>query len=1065
MGLSVVTGRAGSGKSRYLMAKIKELLNNPFEKIIIIVPGQLTFETEKRIIEECGTEGFLGPQVFSISRLALKILEKAGGESFLSNAQKAMACHLALMAFDNPFGGTGHLPDFEVCLAKLFTRLKSFCQTPQSIKSAAESAKGTAFGDILSDIAKIYEKYIQICGGRADTADMYVLAAKRINQAEFLRDAYVFIDGADSFSPAVMTLLKHVMALSKHTFAAFRAEGKGTDSDLFASEKRDMESLINAAAKAGLEIDIVGDLVPLDIPDRYSSKALKFLEENLYSYPYTPYCDYPDGIRIIEAEDIEQEVRALAANIIGEVKRGKRFRNISVAAGSIDKYLPAIKSVFTQCGISYFIDERRRLSENTFFSFLYSALCAAAGDFGAAEGYVYSEYSPITAQQRAALKSYTQRYALKGWHYFKKFIYGSDAQEMESTRAKAMRPLNNLIEGIGKSDARGQINSVLRFLDECGVRDKLAVLCENVDEAFAYGEKSYLVQVYDKSTEVLEGIVTIAADAPLTPKTLCGLVKTGFEAVKIAVIPPATDEVAVFDISVARLPGTDVLFAIGVQDGVWPARDDNADIIPAAQLEAMKKSGIDIGLYDPAEQKLKVYTALAKPKERLILSYNSESGQPSVIIDRIKRLFPKLAVEKPDTPLACAADIKSEVFSALAEALRGREPDEKLLSSCAYHLAGAGWRQAAQELLLRTNEAISLTPETATALYGGMRCSATRIENFYKCPYKHFLDYGLKAKPKRDYVHDRIDIGSFMHLSLDLFTKKLLDDNADIKTLTEAQTAERMLAAVNEASKQYDNGKLLEDERFNLLKVQMERELADTALRIRSHMIGSSAVIYASECTFEYELETAAGNILITGKIDRIDKAGGYFRVVDYKSSKTKLNLDELVGGTSIQLAVYIDAAKRMLADLEPAGGYYMRIGEKYCESSEQAQKDSRLAGISLCDANVLSGFSAVLPGGGFLAIDQAITKSGELSRHGAARLFSAKELNALLLFTRRMIKDAAKSIYHGNTGICPTKKACEYCDYASVCRININYAGNTIRETPSFDRERIIKECDNGNA
>ncbi len=1062
VGLSIITGRAGSGKSRFLMAKIKELLKNPYEKIIVIVPGQLTFDTEKRIMEECGTEGFLGAQVLSITRLALKILDKTGAETFLSNAQKAVACHLALLAFDSPFGGAGHLPDFEICLAELFTRLKSYCHTPQSIKYAAERTDSAVFGEKLSDIAKVYEKYTQICESRADTADMYILAAEKIKQAD-LRDAYVFIDGMDSFSPAVMILLRQLMALSKQTYAAFRAEGDGADSDLFASEKRDMDSLISAAA--GLDIEIITDPAALDIPDRYGGKAIKFLEENLYSYPYTPYRGAPDGIRIIEANDIEQEVKALAANIIGEVQRGKRFRDIAVAVGAIDKYLPAIKSVFAQCGISYFIDERRRLSENTYFSFLYSALCAAAGDYSAVEGYVFSEYSPISVRQRTALKSYTRRYALKGWHYYKKFIYGSDAREMESIREEAMRSLNTLAEGIGEIDPRAQINSIYGFLDECSVCTKIEALCENIDEAFLYGEKAYLSQLYDKSIETLGGIASIAEGSPVTPKTLCGLVKTGFESVNIAVIPPATDEVAVYDISVARLPGIDALFAVGVHDGVWPSRDDTADIIPAAQLEIIYKCGVDIGLYDPSEQKLKVYTALAKPKERLVLSYNTQTGQPSIIIDRIKRLFPKLAVEKPDMPLARVADIESEALLALAETLRGKEPDDKLLSGLSYRLANPKWRNAVWELLLRTNAAMPLDDKTASALYGGMRCSATRIENYYKCPYKHFLDYGLKLKPKRDYVHDRIDIGSYMHFTLDLFTKKLLCDSADIKKLTADETEQRMIEAANAAAEQYDNGKLLGDERFALLRMQLEKELIDTAKRVRSHMIGSGASIYASELIFENEVETEDGVISITGKIDRIDNMDGYFRVVDYKSSKTKPDLDGLAAGTSIQLAVYIDAAKRTFADLEPAGGYYMRIGEKYCESAEQARKDSRMMGISLFDADVLAGFSSVLPSGSFSAIDQALTASGELNRRGAARLFSAWEFKALLSFTRRMIKEAAKRIYRGDTQICPTDKACEYCDYGSICRFNTNYTGNTIRETAPFDRTLLSGECDNGKA
>ncbi len=1066
MQLSVVTGRAGSGKSRFLLGKIKELLKNPFEKIIVIVPGQLTFETEKRIMHECEVQGFLGLEVLSVSRLALKIIERTGSQSFLSNAQKANACHLAVSAFEKSFGGAGRLPDFEVSLAALLTWLKSYCQTPRDIKAAADKAENTAFGKKLLDISNVYEKYIQICADKADIADMYALAARETKKADFLRGAYVFIDGADSFSPAVISLLQQVIALSKHTYAAFQTEGRGVDSDLFEPSKKDMQNLILAAKEAGIETNITDRLEQFDISPRFVSRDIKFLEENIYSYPYCPYDEEPESVRIVEAKDIEQEIKELADNIIEEVKRGKRYKDIAVVAGEVDKYLSSLKTVFAQCKIPFFIDQRRALSENTFFNFLYSAVCAAAGDYAYFEGYVYSEYSPLTPKQRADLKSYAMRYALKGWHYNKIFIYGNDAKELELIRLIAIKPISVLAKALNCENGRAQTNAVRQFVDSLNVCEKLKELSESITEPFGYAEKLYTEQIYEKSVEVLEGIADITERTPVTCKMLCSLIKTGFEAVKIAVIPPTTDEVTIFDLSVARLPGIDVLFAIGVHDGVWPSRDgDNTGIIPATELEIFRKYGVNIGSYDSAEQKLKIYNVLAKPKERIVLSYNLQTGEPSVIIDRLKRLFPKLKVEKPKMPLAYVADIKSELLFGLSEALRKKQVDTRLLQSCAYHLSIPNWREYAQKLLLRTNAATDLDQNTASALYGGIRCSATRIEKFNECPFKHFIDYGLKIEHIRDYVYDRVDIGAFMHCALDVFTKKLFADNADIKELPEDDVTDRMKKAVCEAAQQYENGKIANDGRFELLSVQLEKELVNTALRIRNQLTGSNAKIFASELIFENEIVDETGNIIITGKIDRVDKAGEYFRIVDYKSSKTRPDLNAVAAGTAIQLIVYLDAAKRCYADLNPVGAYYMKIGGQFYESEEQGQKESRMLGISLSDVKVITDFSAITPKGGYLAIDQAVTLKGELNGRGAARQFTAQEIDALCLFVRKLIKDSAKRIFSGDVSISPTENACAYCGYNSICRVNESYDGNTIREKVYFDRTLLEKEFKNDNA
>jgi ATP-dependent helicase/DNAse subunit B len=649
-----------------------------------------------------------------------------------------------------------------------------------------------------------------------------------------------------------------------------------------------------------------------------------------------------------------------------------------------------------------------------------------------------------------------------GWHYMNPFWRGDDAAEIERIRSAVMKPLTHLTEAVKRGNAKQSIDAVKRFLEDCGAADKLDTFCESIDNAETRGECAYFRQIYEKSLEVLDGIARVYGEAPLDAQTLCDMVKTGFEATKIAVIPPATDEVGVFDISLSRLPGIDVLFAIGVHDGVWPARDDGPGILSAAERDTLMQSGLDTGVYDLSAEKLKVYTALAKPKEKLILSYNTQTGQPSVLIDRMKRLFPKRTVEKAGDSVMSLHGMEADVLGALSDVLRGKTPDDNLLHVASRYLHQTGWRDDAETVLLRTNEATPLDQHTAETLYGGIRCSATRIENYYKCPFRHFLDHGIKAQTPRDYVHDRIDIGTFMHLALDMFVSELIEEQVDIKTLSEAETAARMRQTVSRAVKEHDNAKLLEDERFAMQASILTRELVDTALRIRSHFVGSNAALLASEQSFSFDVPTAFGNVVITGKIDRIDTADGYYRVVDYKSSTVKFALNDFAMGLSLQLPVYIEAARRLLADsdLKPAGGYYMRIGEQYHETADEADKAARMSGISLWDADVLSAFSAVLPGGGFAAVDQALTSTGSVNARGASRLFTQNEMDALLEMSGGLIKDAAEQIYSGATDICPANaEVCQYCNYASVCQFNTEYEGNKLREPKAFDRACLGEE------
>ncbi len=1058
MGVTVVTGRAGSGKSRYLMARIKELIEDPFNKVIVIVPGALTFETEKSIMQSCGVDGILGLEVLSIQRLCYRILDCAGHFEFMTHAEKAVYCRRALDALDNPFSGVSRLPDFDTCVADLITRLKSHCQTPQTIRGAAVSTGDAALAKKLGDIADVYEKFNELSAGRLDSADMYAQAAEYADKAAFLQGTHIVIDGLDSASPAVMRLLESVMALAVDTVAAFRGAGGGSDGEIFESERRDMQRFIRAAQNSGQAVEVVDPRMQ----GRHAADALTFLEANLYSYPYRPYENEPEGIGIVEAQTLEQEVKALAAGILAEVQHGRRFRDIAVAGGSLGAYLPVIKSVFAQCGIPVFIDERRKLADNAFFDFLYKSLTAASGELTAVTGYVYSIFSPLSEDERNMLFRYAQRYAYMGWHYMNPFWRGDDAAEAERLRFAVMKPLKRLMDVVKQSGAAGSVEAVKQFLADTKAAERLSDFCDTIDSAQTRGECAYFRQVLEKSVEVLDGIARVYGDAPLDAQTLCAMVKTGFEAVKIAVIPPATDEVGVFDMSLSRLPGIDVLFAVGVHDGVLPARDDGPGILSAAERDALLACGLDTGVYDLSAEKLKIYTALAKPKEKLVLSYNVQTGQPSVLIDRIKRLYPRLAVQKAGDSVKSLGGMEADVLGAVADVLRGKTPDESLLKVCAQYLNRDGWIENTQGLLLRDNAAARLRKGSAEALYGGIRCSATRIENYYKCPFKHFLDHGIKAQTPRDYVNDRIDIGTFMHLALDLFARGLIEAQTDIKTLSEEQTSERMRQAVSKAMTDHDNGKLLEDERFSMQASIVTRELIDTALRIRSHFIGSEASLLACEQTFSFDVVTAFGSVQITGKIDRIDTAAGYYRVVDYKSSAVKFSLNDFSMGLSLQLPVYIEAARRMLHEsgMQPAGGYYMRIGEKYSDSAEDAAKEARMSGLTLWDADVQKAFSTTLPSGSLAAVDQALTSSGSLNARGASRLFEADELDALLDMSTGLIKQAAEQIYGGETAIRPANaQVCDYCGYASVCRVNTEYEGNRMREPGAFNRESLKGE------
>ena len=1056
MGVTIIKGRSGSGKSRYLKEHIRRLIKDPLKNIIVITAGSQTFETERSIIESCNVKGILGLQVLSIQRLAYALLE--GSAQFMTNADKAVVCKKALLSLGSPFHGAADTPDFTSCLASLMTRLKDYSQTPESLRSIETNDE--ALRQKLSDTADVLETYNELCGSMKDTGDMYMLAAQRAHKTDLLFGAQVIIDGMDSYSPSVMMLIQKTIELSDDVMIAFRSKGSGSEQGLFSSEESDMERFIDASRALNIEPKII----ELDDKNRrYSCSELAHLEQNLYSYPYEKYNDIVENIQLLNAKDVDSEVDMITAAILSEAASGKRYRDMAIVAGNLGSYIPILKMKLEKSGIPFFIDERRALSDNTFFDFLHKSLLAAAGDALYVPSYVFSSYSPLSDDEQHALRRYVQFYSFKGWHFYNEFWRGDDAKTAEALRIKAMQPLLRLSDKL-TGNTHTQIKAVKEFLSSCSSEERLSELCSRLAENGMNTQREYFEQINDKITAVLDGISGVFGDMHIAPAELIELVKTGCEATKIAIIPPSTDEVGIFDISVARLKNIDVLFASGVQDGVWPSKSGEPGILSEAERQTLFDSGVDLGITDLNAEKLKVYTALVKPKDKLYISYNDASA-PSVLIDRIKRIFPELNAET-ETAVCSQCTDNALILSAISESLSKGSFSQTLIETGAHFIKQTGWKQHTEEVLQRTNAALSLEKETAIELYGGIKCSATRIENYYQCPFAHFISRGIKAQPYREYVGDSMDTGSFLHLALDIFAKQLLDDSKDIKKLSENQTTKEMELAADSAAKEYDNAKLIEDERFSSVYPLLKDELIRTAQKIRTHFINTQASIYSSEQVFsDYTVNTIFGYITITGKIDRIDSAGSYFRVVDYKSSSKTFSLNDFASGTSIQLPVYIGAAKRLLekdsTGLLPAGGYYMQIGEGYAETPRDLQQNARLLGISLNDPEVLRSFSDLNENGSFVSIDQRMTSKGELHGTSKNKFFTQTELENLLQYTDDMIRKAAEGIYSGKTDISPVDEesgidVCRYCEYKSVCQKDEGYSGSQPRQIQPLEKSDL---------
>src|SRR5262249_11282134 len=86
-----------------------------------------------------------------------------------------------------------------------------------------------------------------------------------------------------------------------------------------------------------------------------------------------------------------------------------------------------------------------------------------------------------------------------------------------------------------------------------------------------------------------------------------------------------------------------------------------------------------------------------------------------------------------------------------------------------------------------------LNPTLARALYGPeLRSSVSRMEEFAACPFKFFVNSGLRAEERRTFELDAREQGSFQHEILAEFHRQLKRERKRWRDITPEEARERV---------------------------------------------------------------------------------------------------------------------------------------------------------------------------------------------------------------------------------------------------------------------------------
>ena len=998
MGIRFVFGRAGSGKSYYCLNQInKKLTNDKNNKLIMLVPDQYTFQTEKKLLEYVGEKALLRAEVLSFKRMATRVFDKCGGRAInvIEDSGKNMLIYKLLKDKGEElqyFNRISKQQGFVGIVSKSINEFKKYNISEEILKEKELEIENKDLKEKISDLASIYETFNEsLHKGYIDSEDILSILAKKLKECELYNEAEIWVDEFTTFTPQQLEVLKVLAKQCKNVNITLCSDGEiqftEGETDIFDVIKNTENRILKMMQENNISYKEPVNLNKKNIYRFKDSKELGHIEKYFFNYPFKIYKDDCKDIRLYKANNNYSEIEWVAQDILKLVRdKGYRYKDIAVVCREIDSYDKIISVIFNEYNIPYFLDKKREILSNPLVVLIISALEILVTNWSYESVFKYVKSGLITLETNFIdkLENYILANGIKGYKWTKDLLTSQDEEltqeeiEIFEYMEEIRRPIINLYNKIkGDVTVRKYCTALYEFLLEINAFETMDKWLDDFNNKGMQDKIKEYTQVPAIVMDMLDQAVEVLGDEVVDLKTFSKILISGFEEKEIGVIPMALDQVNIGDI--ARIKGRDVkvLYIVGANDGVLPSANKDEGILSDEDRIELKSMGIELASDTRSrvfEEQFMVYTALTIPSNYLMITYpmadfEGKSLRPSIIIPRLKKILPRLKEESEifnnnlfnDKYHNITAPVPT--FNELIEALR-REYEKEEIEP--YWVETFKWFEENEEFKDRTkiifnglnytNLVEKIPREKIKRLYsndnGRLMFSVSRIEKYAQCPFSYYVQYGLKAKDRKVYEFTAPDLGSFMHDILDQFTNKIRKENILWGDLTKDKCAEIVNELVNSKLKNETNSILNSNKKYQYFSERFKKTITKSVTVISEQMRKGEFDIFKSEFDFgdfkdsdPIKLELPSKEtVYLKGRVDRIDKVDlngeTYIRIVDYKSGSKSFDLNELYYGLQIQLLVYLDAILKnseqiLKTQCMPGGILYFKIDNPIIKSKK----------------------------------------------------------------------------------------------------------------------------------
>lgn len=1079
--LHLVLGRAGSGKTEYVRALLRERAADG-GPLYLLVPEQYSFESERALLRAMGPS-CRGVEVLSFTRLADRIQREYGGMAgrrltesgrvlLMGQALRHVADGLELYRRQAENG------DFVALMLQMAQECKQNGVEPARLLDAARAMEEGPLRRKAEETGLILTEYDALVSQSfLDPLDDLTRLKNQLASHAFFGGSTVVADSFKGFTAQEFEVLEAVIRQADDcvvTLCADRLDDPEHGMGLFSGVRKTARRLIELARRNSVP---VASPVVLGPGKRFVSANLRALEGGVFRAGPPAAAEADGSVVLSRAANAYEEAAWIARTIVELVRGGEyRCRDFAVVTRRVEDAAGILDETLRRYGIPCFMDMPRRVDDSPLIAYALSAVETAAGGLEGDSLFrcLKTGLFGLSAEEIAALENYTFIWSIDrdGWlsewknhpDGFSDEMTDEDAERLRGLNALRVRvcdPLSSLGGALREGTGKTAATAIFRFLEQTDAAGRLTAMAEQLRADGRAQIADDQPRVWELLMELLDQLAAVLGGERLDGPRVLQLLQLAVSAAELGKLPQSLDEVSVGGAERMRPAGPRVVFVAGANQGVFPAPPGGRSVFSDAERDRLAAFGVELSQTpgeDAVEERFLAYTALCCASERLMVSWNEstvsgESLLPGEIVLQVRRCLPALETARcaadPDRPAdaeEAARTLAAEYYrntprrAALLQAFSEREEYAPLLQAL---------RRAAAGVSTEFEDA-----ETAMQLFGKrLRLSPSRVESYYQCPFEYFCRYGLGASPRRQAKIDSLEYGTMIHYVLEqVLRARGGPDAEDLPTLG---------AQVHRILEEYLSvrlgGREDKSERFLRLFERFE-SVAVLLLQAILTELEQSAFVPA-----DLELPIGpedgedgipslvlplpdGGSIEVFGKVDRVDvmetDRGVYVRVIDYKTGGKRFALRDVLYGVNMQMLIYLltiwkNGGERY-GEVTPAGVLYMparspRIdgarGEAMTDTLQRRLAAMCMSGIVLDDGDAIGGMEPSRRG-----VFIPVRCKADGTPDARSQVISLARLGRLSRHVESLLRQMGGQLHQGRLPALPKEKACGWCSFQSVC-------------------------------